>query len=409
MSEPGIDLRNPDLYAGGDYHAVFTKLRHECPVYWNAGADGSGFWAITKYEDVVTVSKDPKLFSSARERGGHRIFDENVVSVGASRSNDSLDASMISMDPPGHARYRKMVTPGFTPPRIQALEERVRRRVTDVLDRIAPLGECEFVSSVAAELPIQVLAELFGVPQEDRRRLFEWSNAVIGEDDPELRSSQEHIDACIEAMARYSANLWQERLEHPGDDLISMLAHARVDGEPMTMQRYLATFILLVVAGNETTRNSLSGGLIALSENPGERRKLIDDPSLLPKAANEIVRWVSPVLHMRRTATDDTEIRGQKIRAGDRVVVWYCSANRDEEVFDEPFRFDVTRETPHLGFGIGQHFCLGSRLAELQLRVAFGELLGRFPDIVPAGPVRRLRSNFLAGIKSMPVRFTREG
>ncbi len=409
MPDLGIDLKDPDLYLGGIPHDVFTRLRRECPVYWNPEKDGPGFWAITRHEDVVQVSKNPKLFSSARSRGGHRIFDERAVALGGLPPPSDLDASMISMDPPEHARYRKMVTPGFTPDRIRELEADVRRRTTEILDRIADRGECEFVSTVAAELPIQVLAELLGVPQEDRRQLFEWSNASIGEDDPELRSSPEHMERCLLEMVGYSGRLWQERLSAPGDDLISMLARSEVDGEPMSMQRYFSTFILLIVAGNETTRNSISGGLVALSEFPEERRRLLRDPALMPTAAAEIVRWVSPVLHMRRTATEDTEIRGQKIRAGDKIVVWYCSANRDEDAFDDPFRFDVGRqENPHLGFGIGQHFCLGSRLAELQLRVLFDEPLRRLPDIEPAGPQRRLRSNFLSGIKSLPVRFTPE-
>lgn len=215
-------------------------------------------------------------------------------------------------------------------------------------------------------------------------------------------------------MAGYAAGLWQQRLENPGADLISMLAHSRVNGEAMTFPIYIGTFILLVVGGNETTRNSISGGLLALSENPEERRKLLDAPSLIPSAVQEIVRWVSPVLHMRRTATEDTEIRVQKIRKGDKVAMWYASGNRDEDKWDDPFRFDVTRYAKpnvatQLGFGAGQHFCLGSRLAELQLKVLFEELLRRFPDIHVSGPVRRMRSNFIYGLKEMPVAYTPEG
>jgi len=410
MNVPSVDLKDPDLYASGIPHEVFARLRRERPVYWNPEADGTGFWALTKYEDIVTVSKDPALFSSARERGGHRLFNEHEQAIGASGDPSLFQASMISMDPPEHVRYRRMVTPGFGPKRLRDVEGRIRQRVTDLLDRIAATGECEFVSSVAAELPIQTLAELFGVPQEDRLKLFEWSNATIGEDDPELRSSPEHMRACLREMQEYSARLWQDRLEHPGDDLISMLVHSRIDGEPMSQQGYLTTFVLLVVAGNETTRNSISGGLVALTEFPEQRRQLIENPALIENAVSEIVRWVSPVLHMRRTATRDTEIRAQKIREGDKVVMWYCSANRDEDVFTDPFRFDVCRpkEPTHLGFGTGQHYCLGARLAEVQLRILFEELLRRFPDIEPVGPVKRLRSNFLSGIKSMPVRFTPE-
>jgi linalool 8-monooxygenase len=401
------DLKDPDLYMRDEHHEVFRKLRAEEPVYWNPEADAAGFWAITRYDDIEAISKNPALFSSAKNNGGHRIFNENEID-----GNDT-DASMISMDPPEHAAYRRMVTPGFVPKRITGMEERIRSRVTRLLDNLPKTGEAEFISAVAAALPIEVLAELFGVPQSDGAKLFEWSNATVGEDDPELRVSDEYMRHCVMEMAGYAAGLWQQRLEKPGEDLISMLAHSKPGGEAMSFPTYIGTFILLVVAGNETTRNSISGGLLALSQNPQERQKLLEDPSLIPSAVQEIVRWVSPVLHMRRTATADTEIRGRKIARGDKVVMWYASANRDEAAFDDPCRFDVARYTrsdvpTQLGFGAGQHFCLGSRLAELQLKILFEELLRRFPDIHVSGPIRRLRSNFISGIKEMPVRYTPE-
>lgn len=399
------DLKDPDLYMRGGHHEIFRALRAQEPVYWNPEADSTGFWAITRYDDIERISKNPKLFSSAKRMGGHRIFNEHEI------AENQTDATMISMDPPEHAAYRRMITPGFVPKRVSNMEERIRARVTRLLDNMPKTGEAEFVSAVAAALPIEVLAELFGVPESDGPKLFEWSNATVGEDDPELRVSDDYMRQCIMEMAGYAAGLWQQRVEAPGDDLISMLVHSKIDGEALTFPAFIGTFILLVVAGNETTRNSISGGLLALSEHPAERRKLLDDPSLIPSAVQEIVRWVSPVLHMRRTATEDTEIRGQRIRRGDKVVMWYASANRDEEKWAEPYRFDVARyanpQTPtQLGFGAGQHFCLGSRLAELQLRILFEELLKRFPDIEVAGPVRRLRSNFISGIKEMPVRYS---
>ncbi|MDP1626130.1 cytochrome P450 [Parvibaculum sp.] len=401
------DLKDPDLYLHEQHHEVFRRLRAEEPVYWNPEADGAGFWAVTRYDDIEAISKNPKLFSSAKHNGGHRIFNENDID-----GNDT-DASMISMDPPEHAGYRRMVTPGFVPKRISNMEDRIRARVTRLLDAMPKTGEAEFISAVAAALPIEVLAELFGVPESDGPKLFEWSNATVGEDDPELRVSDEYMRQCILEMAGYAAGLWQQRLEKPGDDLISMLAHSKIGGEAMNFPTYIGTFILLVVAGNETTRNSISGGLLALSENPEERKKLLDDPSLIPSAVQEIVRWVSPVLHMRRTATEDTEIRGQKIAKGDKIVMWYASANRDEDQWADPYRFDVARYTrpnvpTQIGFGVGQHFCLGSRLAELQLTILFEELLRRFPDIAVSGPIRRLRSNFIYGIKEMPVSYTPE-
>ncbi len=408
------DLKDPDLYMRNEHHEVFTRLRADEPVYWNPEADAAGFWAVTRYDDIEAISKNPKVFSSAKDKGGHRIFNENEI------DENQTDASMISMDPPEHAAYRRMVTPGFVPKRITNMEDRIRARVTRLLDRLAEKGknghEVEFVSAVAAALPIEVLAELFGVPPSDGPKLFEWSNATVGEDDPELRVSDDYMHQCIIEMATYAAGLWQQRLAEPGEDLISMLAHSKIPNaggkaEPITFPAYIGTFILLVAAGNETTRNSISGGLLALSEYPQERRKLLDNPALIPSAVQEIVRWVSPVLHMRRTATEDTQIRGQAIKKGDKVVMWYASANRDEETWGDPFRFDVARFTnaqaaTQLGFGAGQHFCLGSRLAELQLKVLFEELLKRFPDIHVSGRVRRLRSNFIAGIKEMPVKLT---
>jgi linalool 8-monooxygenase len=404
MKSTFVDLKNPDLYREGIPHQVFARLRREAPVAWNPEENGRGFWAVTRYEDIVAVSKNPKVFSSAREHGGHRMFDENVVGV-AGVGADKTEAPMISMDPPEHNLYRRMVSQGFAPRRVQALEDRIRDRVIGILDRLKGAETCDFVADIAAELPIQMLAELLGVPQADRAKLFEWSNALIAEDDKEYRSSPEAVAEKIGSMAEYALELWNERFERPGDDLISMLVHSRIDGEAMTRERYIGTFILLVAAGNETTRNSLSGGFLALSEHRAEKRRLIEDPSLLASAAAEIVRWVSPVMHMRRTAIEPTEIAGQAIRADDKVILWYCSGNRDEAVFAEPSRFDVARaEPPHVGFGTGQHFCLGARLAEVQIRIFYEEFLRRYPDARPAGPVQRMRSNFVVGYKSIPTR-----
>jgi cytochrome P450 len=287
------------------------------------------------------------------------------------------------------------------------MEASIRARATALLDAIAPQGECEFVSSVAAPLPTQVLAELLGVPQEDAPRLLEWSNVFVGEDDSGLRRSDAHARQCVTEVAAYALKLWRERLRRPGNDLVSMLTQTEVNGEVMTVPRYFATFSMFLVAGNETVRNSIAGGLLALMQHPEQRRKLVENPALIPQAVKEIVRWVSPALHMRRTATEDTELAGQRIAKGDKVVLWYLSGNFDEEVFDEPGRFEVTRSGPvHLGFGHGPHFCQGARLAELQLTVLFQELLRRFPDMEPSGPVRRVRSNFIHGLKALPVRFT---
>ena len=404
MNPGDVDLGNPDLYVSGVPHEVFTWLRREDPVHWNPVTNGRGFWSITKYDDIVAISKNPEVFSSAREHGGHRIYDENIVGT-AGMGAEETDAPFISMDPPEHNRYRRMISPGFGPSRLKALEGQIHDRVCNILDRLGARKECEFVTEVAAELPIQVLAELLGIPQADRLKLFDWSNSMIAEDDPELRKGPEETAADVRAMIEYSGRLWEERAANPGPDLISMLIHPDADGEVMSKERYLGTFILLVAAGNETTRNSISGGLITLARFPEQRQRLADNPALYGTAAAEIIRYVSPIMHMRRTAIADSVLRGKTIRRGDKVIMWYVSANRDEQIFTNPFGFDLTRaEATQLGFGVGQHFCLGARLAELQLRIFFTEFLRRYPKAEPSGPIRRMRSNFVAGIKEMPVR-----
>jgi linalool 8-monooxygenase len=404
MNPGDLDLGNPDLYVSGVPHEVFTWLRREDPVHWNPVTNGRGFWSITKYDDIAAISKNPEVFSSAREHGGHRIYDENIVGT-AGMGAEETDAPFISMDPPEHNRYRRMISPGFGPSRLKALEGQIHARVCNILDRLGARKECEFVTEVAAELPIQVLAELLGIPQADRLKLFDWSNSMIAEDDPELRKGPEETAADVRAMIEYSGHLWEERVANPGPDLISMLIHPDADGEVMSKERYLGTFILLVAAGNETTRNSISGGLITLARFPEQRQRLADNPALYGTAAAEIIRYVSPIMHMRRTAIADSVVRGKTIRRGDKVIMWYVSANRDEQIFTNPFGFDLTRaEATQLGFGVGQHFCLGARLAELQLRIFFTEFLRRYPKAEPSGPIRRMRSNFVAGIKEMPVR-----
>ncbi len=395
------EIGDPGIYERDEGRELFARLRKQGPVWWTPHPSG-GFWSVLRHKDIVSASKNPRVFSSARVWGGHRIADETQTEI-----TKGLEASMLSMDPPEHNQYRQMAAPAFAHDRIRALEDNIRGRVTAILDAIAPRGECEFITSVAADLPIQVIGALLGAPQEDGRKLFEWSNALIGEDDPDMRTSADQLRTSAKEMGDFALKLWRARLRKPGDDIVSMLVKTEVDGEPMSIKRYFNTFFLLVIAGNESVRNSISGGLVALSEHPAEKQRLLDDPSLIPLAAKEIVRWVSPFLHMRRTATEDTDIAGQRIAKGEKVVLWYLSGNFDDEVFTEPERFDVGRlEGPQLGFGIGQHYCLGWRLAELQLTILLQELLARFPDLAPAGPARRVRSNFVNGIKELPVRFT---
>ncbi len=397
-------------------HRIFSQFRAEEPVAWCPEPwGGPGYWSITKYDDIQEISKLPKVFSSDQLHGGITLpspemiaHRQNITTEQAENPSELSDfqggRSMITMDPPVHNEHRRMVAPGFTPNTLDSLIPNIRGRVEVLLESLEGQSECEFVSSVAAELPIQMLAELFAVPQEVRHKLFEWSNLIIGGDDPDITLSRDELMAAFMELAGFAMQLYTERQQNPGEDLISMLVNTKVNGEPMNMADYLSAFVLLVVAGNETTRNSISGGVLALSQHPAEKQKLLDDPSLIPAAVDEIVRWVHPVIYMRRTAVEDYELRGLKIKKGDKLALWYMSGNRDEEKWPDSFTFNVSRDGPrHLSFGYGQHLCIGWRLAEMQLRVVLEELLTRYPDIRATGEVRRIKTNFLNSIKQMPV------
>jgi cholest-4-en-3-one 26-monooxygenase len=401
VSGTPIDLIDADTYVAGVPHEQFRRLRAEAPVFRHREAEGPGFWAVTKYHDVLAVSRDHKSYSS--HRGSALLVDRSPEDLA------EMQMMMLNMDPPRHTKLRMLVNKGFTPRTMAELEPHVREIAARIVDAVAPRGECDFVTEVAAELPLQVIAELVGIPLEDRQMVFDWSNRLIGFDDPEFQTTLDDGKLAATEMYMYANQLAQQRRKNPRRDLISVLLDAEVDGEKLSELELDVFFLLLSVAGNETTRNLISGGMRTLIEHPAERRRLIENPRLLESAVEEMLRWVSPVMHFRRTATHDTELHGEKIREGDKVVIWYISANRDEDVFPEPERFDVAR-TPndHLAFGLGAHFCLGNNLARLEIRLVFEELLRRLPDIELAAPPRRLRSNFINGIKSMPVRFTPE-
>jgi cytochrome P450 len=397
-----VDLFDPSSFVDGVPHEYFAWLRANDPVRMHPEPDGPGFWAVTRHADVLAVSRDPEAFSS--QAGSALIFDVPEPDL------EFLRRQLIHMDPPAHSKLRAIVKTGFTPRHVAQLESSIVGFARDIVDRISTLGECDFVTEVAAELPLLVLAEILGVSPGDRHLLFDWSNRLIGLEDPEY---QQHGSADMTArialveMFQYAHELAESKRAAPTDDIISTLVTAEVDGERLDDIDFNLFFFLLVVAGNETTRNALSGGLWALHEHPDERRRLEDDPALLPPAVEEILRWVSPVMEFRRTAMRDTVIGEQAIGAGDKVVVYYSSANRDEAAFENAAHFDIGRHpNPHLAFGFGTHFCLGSNLARLELRVLFDELLRRLPDIAVTAPPERLRSNFINGIKHLPVTFT---
>jgi cholest-4-en-3-one 26-monooxygenase len=404
MQLSDIDLLDLDRFTEGVPHDWFTYLREHAPVYRHPEPGGSGFWVLTKHADVTLVGKDGRTFSSDQARGGVVPIEEQSPVSDADFGDAKL---MLMTDPPEHTRKRKLVNHGFTPRMINRMEDHIRDLTTELLDVALAKTECDFVVEIAAELPLLVIAELIGVPVEDRHKIFEWSNRMIGSQDPEyLTDSDKVLEAQVE-MFMYAGGLAEERRKEPRDDIMTALLTAEVDGDRMSDMDFNLFFMLLSVAGNETTRNAISHGMNAFLENPDQYQALVDDPSLIDSATEEMVRWASPVMYFRRNATDDVEIRGQQIKAGDKLSIWYASANRDEEVFEDPFRFDIRRDpNPHIAFGGGgPHFCLGANLARMEIRVLFQELIRRVPRVEALGQADRLRSNFIAGIKHLPVRF----
>ena len=400
-----IDLSDFELFVQGKAHEVWRLLRAEAPVHWNAGNElFPGFWSVTQYADVLTVSRDTTTYSSSRGISMMVDPDNPTPASGAGKM-------LITIDPPQHGRLRRLVNKGFTPRMVAQLEPSVRAITTSILDEVAPRGECDFVTDIAALLPLGVICALMGVPREDWGLMFTLTNRVLGAEDPEYQTiagdARETANQGLREMFGYFVRLVTARRAERRDDLISVLTEAEMDGESLTDEEILYFCYLLIVAGNETTRNAISGGMLALCEHPAERARLAADAALLPTAVEEILRWTSPVMHMARFVTRDTVLHGQPIRAGERVLMWYPSANRDAAVFPDADRFDVGR-TPneHIAFGLGEHFCLGAGLARQELRVMFETLLARLPDIALAGPVERLRSGFIGGIKHMPIRFT---
>jgi cholest-4-en-3-one 26-monooxygenase len=396
----GEDLSHPDTFARGVPHDTFRRLRADAPVFWHPDSvHGGGFWAVTRHADVWRISLDQRTFSS--ERGSALLPPFSEAELIPQRE------IMLNMDPPRHTKHRRLVNMGFSPKILNTAELHIRELARAIVDGVARRGRCDFVTEVAAELPLQVIVEMLGVPLADRHRFFEWSNTMVGIDDPEYATCPEVGRAAMMQLFAYANELAVERKRCPREDLTSLLLQVEVDGERLSESQYDSFVMLFAVAGNETTRNLIAGGMLALIEHPAERARLLADPALLATAVEEMLRFVSPVMAFKRTAQRDLELHGQRIREGDRVVIWYASANRDETVFPDAERFDAGRQpNDHLGFGIGPHFCLGAHLARLEIRIMFEELLRRLPDIELDGPIARLRSGFLNGIKHMPVRFT---
>jgi cytochrome P450 len=419
-----VDLTDPATWFTDRRESAFAALRAERPVSKQRGLPGWDpdtadpvllqeqldrglehpaeieWWAVTRHADVVHVSRHPELFASGL--GGTNIGD-------IPQEIAEFLGSMINMDAPRHTKLRMIVNRGFTPRQVARIEDSVRERARSIVDDICEKGDIDFVDEVAASLPLSIICDMMGIPESDYRQIYDWTNTILGVGDPEYVSTFDDLMAAGFGLFQYGLQLAEQRLADPRDDITTTLMQAEVDGERLTTAELGSFFVLLVAAGNETTRNAISHGMLQLTRNPGEKQRWMDDlDRVSPTATEEIVRWASPVIHFRRTTTQDTELGGERIPAGGRVVMFYNSANRDQAVFDDPFRFDVTRDpNEHVAFGAGgPHFCLGANLARREIRVMFEELLTRLPDIEVVGEPDMLQSAFIHGIKRMRAQFT---
>ena len=398
------ELDKWETFINGQPFDLFKRLREEAPIYWHEESleFEPGFWALTKHEDIVKVSKDPLTFSSAV--GGHLMTmgDPEVVDPSAVAA---IIGNMIGMDPPDHQIYRKMVAPSFTPKAIRSLEGDMRKKIKELLENVEGKGEFNFVTEISEQLPLWVLCEMMGIPEIDRPKIRDLVNNLTDASIQQDPNNAFQIWVNYMELFKMGRDMIEERRKNPTDDLMSVVANTKIEGGELPPELLDGFFLLMVIAGNETTRNTLTGGLMALTENPEEREKLLKDPSLIANATDEMLRWVTSVIYFRRTATKDTNIRGQDISAGDKVVMWYGSANRDEEIFPDGHLFRVERENArkHLAFGAGEHLCLGNRLGHMQIRILFEELLERFPNIHSTADPTRIPSNFLAGISELKV------
>jgi cytochrome P450/nitrite reductase/ring-hydroxylating ferredoxin subunit len=407
-----VDLTDLDVWERGVPYAWLALLRREAPLHWQPEEEGSGFWVLTRYEDVVRVAKEWETFSS--ELGGTSLQDLTPEELAARRS-------MIDTDPPPHTRMRALVNKGFTPRVVNAYEERIRALARDILRTAVARGEFDWVESVAAEIPMWVFSEIMGLPVEDRRLIIELGDKILGNTDPVVVGEENVAERALRDpelrklpfsspfsldLIEYGRALGEARRQDPRDDITTRLVEAELDGSRLSEQEFGTMFILLTTAGNETTRHTLSLGLVDLLANRDELERLVDDPSLAATAADELLRRAHPVHHFRRTATQDVVLHGRRIARGDKVTIWYAAANYDDRQFPDPYRLDVGRApNKHVTFGLGgPHFCLGAHLAKLEVRIWLEELVPYLPRLELTGEPVRLRSNFFNGVKRLPVR-----
>jgi cytochrome P450 len=397
--KPSIDLISPEAFHQGHPWAQYAWLRAHAPVYRHAQDGTAGFWAITKYEDVRTISRQPKLFSSSAK--GVMVGEPTEEELAPSRQ------MMLFMDPPQHDRFKALVSRGFTPKRAQLLAGRIAELARQIVDDVVERGECDLVADVAGRLPSALIAELMGIPREDGEHLYELTE-IMHTTDEQVHSVEDRLQAVAE-MLGYAADVVERKRRAPADDIASALVQAEIDGDRLTAGELQFFFLLLVNAGGDTTRNLVAAGMQQLFDHPDERARLVADmEGLMPTAVEEMLRYTSPVANFQRTLMEDTTVRGVELLAGDRVVLFYGSANRDEDAFAAPDRFDIGRTpNPHVAFGGGgPHLCLGLHVARIETAAMLRELLTRMPDLEPTEPPELLASSFIAGVKRMPVRFT---
>lgn len=397
------ELNNPDFFATDEYHEAFRFLRRHDPVHWTHGRNGWDFWSVTKHEDCLIVLRQPEIYCSS----------QGVVlpsfPAGKEQTPEQVGAglSVLMVDPPRHRHVRKLIFEWFRPQRIDSLEWEVREAAIEIIRPVARRGQCDLVVDVAGKLPTELICRIMGLPPKDRPYVRALIDKVVGSADPEFQTDGAAGGPVLEVLQYFSA-LVEERRRQPTDDLVSALANGVVEGKPLTPPEVLFNCFIVLSGGLETTRNAISGGVLALLQHPEQLAELMENGDLMPTAVEEVLRWTSPANQFMRVAAQDTELRGKPIKRGDRVVVWFTSANRDEDVFVDPFTFDI-RRTPndHLTFGYGEHFCLGARLARLETRIMLQEILRAMPGLQLAGEIDRLHALVVSGIKHMPVSFSR--
>lgn len=399
-----LDFFTPEKYERDGYpHPEWTWLRRNDPVHWTESAYTDPFWAVTRHADIVAIGRNPRDW----------IIEPRLAVFTREAPEEPTSRHLLTMDPPDHGRYRNLVSKAFTPRTVLVWEPKVQAVTRDILDRARDAcdehGGIDFVADVSAPITIAVIALMLGVPEEDWHLLFRWTNEIIAPEDPEFnrgRSSVETSEAARMELFSYFKQLSEERRARPSGDILSLVVESTIDGKPLDDFELLSYYFLLVVAGNETTRNAMTGGIQCFIDNPGEWKKLVDDPGLVEGAIEETVRWTTPVIQFCRTATRDMELRGRAIREGESVCLFYASGNRDEEIFEDPFVFRIDRKpNDHVGFGRGEHVCLGAHLARLEIRCMYQQLRERLVSMERTAPVSRVRSSFVGGIKRAPIRW----